>query len=234
MITLRPAASRGHANLGWLDSRHSFSFGEYNDPEWMGFRSLRVINDDRVAPGMGFGTHPHRDMEIITYVLSGELEHKDSMGNGRIIRAGEVQYMAAGTGIRHSEFNHSSTEAVHFLQIWIQPDEIGVMPSYADRFLGTAPEDAKGSFQLVASKTGRDNSFAIHQEADFWIGRFTKGDHATHQLKARRHVWVHVAKGAVTMVNIPLHSGDGAAISDMPNLDFLAEQDAQILLFDLN
>ena len=200
----------------------------------MGFRDLRVINDDRVAPGMGFGTHPHRDMEIITYVLSGELEHKDSMGNGRIIRAGEVQYMAAGTGIRHSEFNHSAKEEVHLLQIWIHPDEIGVVPSYADRSLGEASKDAAGTFRLIASKTGRDGSFAINQDADFWIGDFGRGGRAVHQLKAGRHAWVHVAEGTVSMGGTTLSSGDGAAISEEPTLEFLAEQDSRILLFDLN
>lgn len=231
MITLRPAPARGHANHGWLDSRHTFSFADYYDPEWMGFRSLRVINDDRVAPGMGFGTHPHRDMEIITYVLSGELEHKDSMGNGRIIRAGEVQYMAAGTGVRHSEFNHSRTEEAHFLQIWVEPDQKGLPPGYADRALGKAP---KGSFQLIASATGRDGSFAINQDADLWIGRFGPGDRATHQLEAGRHVWIHVAEGAVLVGGVPLASGDGAAISEEKVIDLLSETESQVLLFDLN
>ena len=231
MITLRPALARGHAEHGWLDSRHTFSFGDYYDPEWMGFRSLRVINDDQVAPGMGFGTHSHRDMEIITYVLRGELEHKDSMGNGRVIRAGEVQYMAAGTGVRHSEFNHSGTEAVHFLQIWIQPDMAGLPPSYADRPLGEAPE---GSFQLIASKTGRDGSFAINQDADLWIGRFHKGDHATLRLKPDRNAWIHVAEGSVLIGGVPLSEGDGAAISKEAAIDLLAERGSQVLLFDLN
>ena len=231
MITLRPAAARGHANHGWLDSRHSFSFGDYHDPKWMGFRSLRVINDDRVAPGMGFGTHPHRDMEIITYVLSGELEHKDSMGNGRIIRSGEAQYMAAGSGVRHSEFNPSSSTPVHFLQIWIEPDRKGLPPSYADRALGEA---GKGSFQLVASKSGHDGSFAINQDADLWIGHFAKGDHAIHQLKPGRQAWIHVAEGDVLIGGVPLSEGDSAAISREKTIDLLGETESQVLLFDLN
>jgi len=231
MITLRPAASRGHANHGWLDSRHTFSFADYHDSHWMGFRNLRVINDDRVAPGMGFGTHPHRDMEIITYVLSGELEHKDSMGNGRVIRAGEVQYMAAGSGVRHSEFNHSQNEEVHFLQIWIHPDETGLAPRYADRSLGTAP---KGSFQLVASKSGRSGSFAINQDADLWLGLLGKGNHFTHELKAGRHAWLQVATGAVLIGGVPLAEGDGAAISEVKAVDLVAEKESQLLLFDLN
>jgi len=233
MITLRPAAARGYANHGWLDSRHTFSFGDYHDPEWMGFRSLRVINDDRVAPGMGFGAHPHRDMEIITYVLSGELEHKDSMGNGRIICPGEAQYMAAGTGVRHSEFNPSASTPVHFLQIWIEPEQKGLSPSYADRSLGEA---RKGSLQLIASRNGRDGSFAINQDADLWIGRFAKGDHAAHPLKAGRHAWVHVAEGAVLIGGVPLSGGDGAAISlsEGKTIDLLSEKESQVLLFDLN
>ena len=230
MITLRPATARGHADHGWLDSRHTFSFAEYHDPAWMGFRSLRVINDDRVAPGMGFGTHPHRDMEIISYVLSGELEHKDSMGNGRIIRAGEVQYMAAGTGVKHSEFNHSRTDEVHFLQIWIEPDRKGLPPRYADRTLGDMP---KSSFQLVASKEGRAGSFAINQDADFWIGRFEKGDRATHLLKPRRHAWVHVAEGSIRMGDVSLSAGDAVAISGEAFPELHAQGDAQVLLFDL-
>jgi redox-sensitive bicupin YhaK (pirin superfamily) len=230
MMTLRPAVTRGQANFGWLDSRHTFSFGDYYDPKWMGYRGLRVINDDRVAPGMGFGTHPHRDMEIITYVLSGELEHKDSMGNGRVIRAGEVQYMAAGTGVWHSEYNHSQSDEVHFLQIWIEPDQQGLPPSYADRALGDAP---KGSFQLVASKTGRDGSFTINQDADLWIGRFAKGDHITHHLSAGRHAWVQIAEGEVLLDGVYLKTGDGAAVGGQSSLDFLAESNSQVLLFDL-
>src|SRR5216117_3345910 len=166
MMKIRKANERGHAEHGWLDTYHTFSFADYYDPQWMGFSSLRVINDDLVMPGMGFGTHPHRDMEIITYILSGALQHKDSMGNGRVIGAGDVQYMAAGTGVQHSEFNPSKKEPVHLLQIWIQPDQRGVKPSYAEKSLkGVAP----GELQLITSKTGRDGSIAIHQDADLWL-----------------------------------------------------------------
>ena len=230
MFTLRPAAARGHADHGWLDTWHTFSFADHYDPAWMGFRSLRVINDDKVAPGMGFGTHPHRDMEIITYVIKGELEHKDSMGNGRVIRAGEVQYMAAGTGVRHSEFNPSKSEWVHLLQIWIQPDKQGVAPRYADRTLDMAHE----GFQLVASREGRDGSFSIHQDTDLWLGRFEPGSRAVHAIAPGRHAWVHVAEGEILVDGIPLTSGDAIAVSDQSSLEFLAEKTSQVLLFDLN
>ncbi len=230
MITLRLAAARGHADHGWLDTWHTFSFADYYDPQWMGFRSLRVINDDKVSPGMGFGTHPHRDMEIITYVIKGELEHKDSMGNGRIIRAGEVQYMAAGTGVRHSEFNPSKTERVHLLQIWIMPDKTGVTPRYADRALDRTHE----GFQLVASRDGRNASFEIHQDADLWLGRFEPGTRAVHSLAPGRHAWVHLAEGSLLIDGLQLTSGDAIAVSDQSSIEFLAEKTSQVLLFDLN
>lgn len=230
MITLRPASARGHADHGWLDTWHTFSFADYYDPEWMGFRSLRVINDDKVAPGMGFGTHPHREMEIITYVIKGELEHKDSMGNGRVIRAGEVQYMAAGTGVRHSEFNPSRTETVHLLQVRIQPDKQGAAPRYADRALDMAHE----GFQLVASREGRNGSFSIHQDADLWLGRFEPGNRAVHAIALGRHAWVHVAEGEILVDGILFTSGDAIAVSDQSSLEFLAEKTSQVLLFDLN
>src|SRR3954453_3602967 len=179
MITLRKANDRGHAAHGWLDTYHTFSFADYHDPRWMGYRSLRVINDDLVLPGEGFGTHPHRDMEIITYILSGALEHKDSMGNGRVIRTGDLQYMAAGTGVQHSEFNPSKEEAVHLLQIWIQPDRKGVAPRYAEKsFTDAAP----GKLNLVTSKTGRDGSIAIHQDADLWLAKLSPGNAVEHKL----------------------------------------------------
>src|SRR3954471_22256193 len=178
MMNIRRANERGHANHGWLDTYHTFSFADYYDPEWVGFRSLRVINDDIVMPGMGFGTHPHRDMEIITYVLSGSLQHKDSMGNGRVIRPGEVQYMSAGAGVQHSEFNPAKDEAVHLLQIWIQPDEKGVKPRYAEKSLKDAPT---GKLHLVTSKAGRDSSIAIHQDADLWIAKLGPGEKVAHK-----------------------------------------------------
>jgi redox-sensitive bicupin YhaK (pirin superfamily) len=231
MMKLRKANERGHAAHGWLDTYHTFSFADYYDPHWMGFRSLRVINDDLVMPGMGFGTHPHRDMEIITYILSGALEHKDSMGHGRVIRAGEVQYMAAGTGVQHSEFNPSKDEAVHLLQIWIQPDRKGVAPRYAEKSLAKAPA---GTLRLVTSKTGRDDSIAIHQDADLWLGKFNAGDKATHPLAKGRHAWVHVAEGEVSLLGKTLHGGDAAAVSDETALELSAAKPSQVLLFDLN
>jgi len=231
MMNIRRASERGHAEHGWLDSYHTFSFANYYDPQWMGYRSLRVINDDLVMPGMGFGTHPHRDMEIITYILSGALQHKDSMGNGRVIRPGEVQYMSAGTGVQHSEFNPSKDEAVHVLQIWIQPDNKGVKPRYAEKSLANAPT---GKFNLVTSKTGRDGSIAIHQDADLWLARLETGDSVTHKLAPGRNVWLHVAEGEVSLNGKKLEGGDAAAISQETSLDVSATKLSQILLFDLN
>lgn len=231
MMKIRRANERGHAEHGWLDSYHTFSFANYYDPQWMGFRNLRVINDDLVMPGMGFGTHPHRDMEIITYVLSGSLQHKDSMGNGRIIRAGEVQYMAAGTGVQHSEYNPSNDEAVHLLQIWIQPDRKGLEPRYADRSIADAPE---GQFNLVASKTGRDGSFAINQDTDLYLAKLGTGDKASFELKPGRHAWLHVAEGEINLNGEVLKSGDAAALSGASTLGVAAANDSQVLLFDLN
>jgi hypothetical protein len=229
--TIRKANERGHANHGWLDSYHTFSFANYYDPEWMGYRSLRVINDDLVMPGMGFGTHPHRDMEIITYVLSGALEHKDSMGNGRTIRPGEVQYMAAGTGVQHSEFNPSSEEAVHLLQIWIQPDRKGTTPHYAEKSLKDAPE---GKLNLVTSKTGRDGSIAINQDADLYLGKLGAGNRVTHTLAPGRHAWLHVAEGEVSLNGKTLSGGDAAAVDEQGSLELSATKPSQVLLFDLN
>jgi len=231
MMTIRKANERGHADHGWLNTYHTFSFADYYDPQWMGFRDLRVINDDLVMPGMGFGKHPHRDMEIITYILSGALEHKDSMGNGRVIRPGEVQYMAAGTGVQHSEFNPSKEEAVHLLQIWIQPDTKGVKPRYGEKSYASA---APGKLHLVTSKTGRDGSIAIHQDADLWLARFTNGQTVKHELKPQRHAWVHVAEGEVTLNGKTLNGGDAAAVSGEPKLELNGKGNAQVLLFDLS
>lgn len=231
MMKIRKANERGHAEHGWLDTYHTFSFADYHDPQWMGFRSLRVINDDLVAPGMGFGTHPHRDMEIITYILSGALEHKDSMGNGRVIRPGEVQYMSAGTGVRHSEFNPSKDEAVHLLQIWIMPDQKGVQPRYAEKSFSNAKE---GELHLVTSKAGRDDSIAIHQDADLWLARLGAGNRVAHKLAAGRHAWLHVAEGEVSLNGKTLNGGDAAAISDEGALELSATKPSQVLLFDLN
>src|SRR5881296_410109 len=231
MMKIRKANGRGHAEHGWLDTYHTFSFADYYDPQWMGFRSLRVINDDLVMPGMGFGRHPHRDMEIITYILSGALEHKDSMGNGRVIRPGEVQYMAAGAGVQHSEFNPSKDEAVHLLQIWIQPDRKGVTPRYAEKSLADA---ARGVLHLVTSKSGRDGSIAIHQDADLWLAKLDAADRVTHKLAPGRHAWVHVAEGEVSLDGKKLSGGDAAAISDESALELSAIKPGQVLLFDLN
>jgi quercetin 2,3-dioxygenase len=231
MMKIRKTNERGHAEHGWLDSYHTFSFADYYDPQWMGFRSLRVINDDLVMPGQGFGTHPHRDMEIITYILSGALEHKDSMGNGRVIRTGDVQYMAAGTGVQHSEFNPSKDEAVHLLQIWIQPDQKGVKPRYAEKSLKDA---APGKLHLVTSKTGRDGSIAIHQDADLWLGNLAAGNRVTHTLASGRHAWVHVAEGEVSLNGKQLNGGDAAAVSEEAALELSATKPSQVLLFDLD
>jgi quercetin 2,3-dioxygenase len=231
MMTIRKSNERGHAEHGWLDSYHSFSFADYYNPQWMGYRTLRVINDDLVMPGMGFGTHPHRDMEIITYVLSGQLQHKDSMGNGRIIRPGELQYMSAGSGVQHSEFNPSQAEAAHFLQIWIMPDAKGVKPRYAEKSLRDAPA---GKLNLVTSKTGRDGSIAIHQDADLWLAKLDAGQQVAHSLANNRNAWVHVAEGEVVLNGKTLSGGDAAAISREDKLQFTANKPSQVLLFDLN
>jgi redox-sensitive bicupin YhaK (pirin superfamily) len=231
MMKIRKANERGHAEHGWLDTYHTFSFADYYDPQWAGFRSLRVINDDLVMPGNGFGTHPHRDMEIITYILSGALEHKDSMGNGRVIRAGEVQYMAAGTGVQHSEFNPSKDEAVHLLQIWIQPDRKGTTPRYAEKSLADAPA---GTLHLVASKTGRDGSISIQQDADLWLAKLDAGNEVKHSLAKGRHAWIHLAEGEVSLNGKKLSGGDAAAVSEERLLELSATKPSQVLLFDLN
>lgn len=230
MIKIRKANERGHASHGWLDSYHTFSFADYYDPAWMGFQSLRVINDDLVMPGMGFGTHPHRDMEIITYILSGQLEHKDSMGNGRVIRTGEFQYMAAGSGVRHSEFNPSREEPVHLLQIWIQPDAKGVTPRYAEKSFRDA---ASGNLYLAASKTGREGSIAIHQDADLWLAKLEPSQKVTHRQAEGRGAWIHVAEGEVTLNGQTLQAGDAAIVEEAGEYAIGADKAAQVLVFDL-
>jgi redox-sensitive bicupin YhaK (pirin superfamily) len=232
MMTIRRAEERGHANHGWLDTHYSFSFADYYDPEWTGFRALRVINDDTIAGGGGFGTHPHRDMEIITYVLSGALQHRDSMGHEAVLKAGDVQRISAGTGIAHSEFNHSPSDPVHLLQIWILPERKGVKPSYAERSFGN--KTATELLTLVASQTGRDGSVAINQDADVWLARMTAGSSASLPLRPGRHAWVQVAEGEMSVNGHALLAGDGAALSDEPELNFSAKNFAQILVFDLN
>lgn len=230
-MTIRKANERGHADHGWLNSYHTFSFANYYDANWMGFRTLRVINDDTVAPGAGFGEHPHRDMEIISYVLDGALEHRDSIGNGRVIKPGEFQYMAAGTGVVHSEYNPSKQNPVHFLQIWIQPDKTGTKPAYGEKAYSNA---TPGRLNLVASKSGRDGSIRINQDADLWLAKFSDGEKLTHELKPDRHAWVHVAEGSVELNGQKLSAGDGAAISQESRLQLAGSGKAQVLLFDLN
>lgn len=231
MIDIRKANERGSSRIDWLDSKHSFSFADYYDPRHMGFRSLRVINDDVIAPGAGFGTHPHRDMEIITYVIEGALEHKDSLGNGSVIRPGDAQRMSAGTGIRHSEYNASKDEKVRLLQIWILPERAGLAPGYEQR--AYAPQELQGRLRLIASRDARQASVTLHQDAEVWAGRFSAGDKASHALRPGRHAWVQVARGNLTLNGRELREGDGAAISDEAKLDLEAKSAAEVLLFDL-
>lgn len=230
MMTIRRGHERGHADQGWLDSFYTFSFADYHDPRWMGFRSLRVLNDDRVAPGMGFGGHPHRDMEILTYVLTGALEHRDSMGNGRVIRAGDVQYMAAGTGVHHSEVNPSGEEWVHLLQIWIVPERRGVPPRYEEKSMTGA---VSGVLHLVASREGWNGSIAIHQDSDLWLGKLQVGDRLHHRLASLRHAWVHVAEGQLVLNGELMSAGDGAEVSESERLVLTATAPTQVLIFDL-
>jgi redox-sensitive bicupin YhaK (pirin superfamily) len=230
-MTIRQADSRGHANHGWLDSHHTFSFANYYDPEHMGFRSLRVINEDRVAPAQGFGTHPHRDMEIISYVLEGALEHKDSMGTGSVIRPGDVQRMSAGTGVTHSEQNGSKSEAVHFLQIWIVPAERGIKPGYEQKAF--TADEKRGKLRVVASPDGRDGSVTIHADAILRVGLFGKGESAELPLAKGRHAWVHVARGSVRVNGRDLTAGDGAALSDEARIAIEGVDAGEVLVFDL-
>jgi hypothetical protein len=230
MLTVRSAAARGQTQIAWLDSRHSFSFGEYYDPAHMGFRALRVINDDRIAPAAGFGTHPHRDMEIVTYVLDGALQHRDSLGTGSIIRPGDVQRMSAGTGIRHSEVNASQTDPVHLLQIWIVPEQEALPPSYEQK---QVPAATPGSLRLIGSRDGRGGSVTIHQDVDLYRGILASGEHARHTLAPARHAWLQVARGRLTANGQPLEAGDGAAISAESALELRADQPSEVLLFDL-
>ncbi len=230
MIAIRPAAERGHTDWGWLDSRHTFSFGEYYDPRHVGFRSLRVINDDRVKPGAGFGTHGHRDMEILSYVLDGGLEHKDSTGGGGVIRPGEIQLMRAGTGVTHSEQNASRTEPVHFLQIWIVPDTRGLAPRYDQKAFD--PEAARTGFVLLASRDG-EGGVQVGQDVALWMTRLGDGEERAHSLAPGRHAWVHVARGSVALDGRALEEGDGAAVSEEAGVPLVGRGDAEVLLFDL-
>ncbi|HEY2903652.1 MAG TPA: pirin family protein [Polyangia bacterium] len=233
MIQVRPAAQRGTTRIDWLDSRHSFSFGEFYDPANMGFRSLRVINDDRVAPGGGFPTHGHSNMEILSYVLDGALEHRDSLGTGSVIRPGDVQRMSAGTGVRHSEFNASRSEPVRFLQIWIVPERQAIAPGYEQKTYSAA--DRQGRLRLVASHDGRDGSVTVHQDVNFYAGLFKDSDKATYEPRPGRSTWVQVARGAVTLNGQTLSEGDGAAIQNEKAIQLAASgpAEAEVLLFDL-
>lgn len=231
MLTIRRAQDRGRTDWGWLLSRHTFSFGQYVDPKNMGFRALRVINDDIVSPGVGFGTHGHHDMEILSYVLDGSLEHKDSMGTGSVIRPGEIQMMRAGTGIRHSEYNPSKTDSVHFLQIWIEPDESGLRPAYAQQNIDR--KAAEKSFTLLASSTGRDHSLQLHQDVELLLTVLGSREERSYALRGGRYAWVHIARGAVAMNGKELQDGDGVAVSSESSLEFLGTTPAEVLLFDL-
>jgi redox-sensitive bicupin YhaK (pirin superfamily) len=231
MIDVRHAKERGHANHGWLDTWHTFSFGGYYDERSMGFRVLRVINEDTVAPGQGFPLHGHRDMEIISYVLEGGLAHKDSLGTGSVIRPGDVQRMSAGTGVRHSEFNASPSAPVHFLQIWIEPARAGIAPGYEQKAFAEA--DKRGRLRLVASPDGVEDSLTIHQDARLYATVLAPGQAVAHPLARGRHAWVQVTRGTLTVSGEPLAQGDGAAISDEPTVSIVGETDAEALLFDL-
>lgn len=232
MIQVRKSGDRGHANHGWLDTYHTFSFASYQDPRHVHFRALRVMNEDYVAPGQGFGTHPHQDMEIVTYVLEGALEHQDSMGNGEILRPGEFQRMSAGTGITHSEFNPSKTEPVHLYQIWLFPERKGISPSYEQKRFDE--DERRNRLRLVASRDAVDGSLLIHQDARIYLSNLDAGSAVTHQLEPNRHAWLQVLRGSVGVNGTQLTAGDGAAVSDEAALAIKAASDAEIMLFDLS
>ena len=231
MIDVRRAEERGRTRWPWLDSRHTFSFGEYHDPQYMGFRSLRVLNDDRVDPGQGFGTHGHRDMEILSYVLEGALEHKDSSGGGGIIRPGEIQFMRAGSGVTHSESNHSPVDPVHFLQIWIVPDRPGLAPGYAQQEFDR--DRARRSLVLLASRDGRDGTIQVQQDVNVWVTLLDAGHARELTLGPGRHAWIHVARGAASVNGTALRSGDGAGVSNEARVQLIGDDAAEVLVFDL-
>jgi len=231
MFEIRQSKDRGNANLGWLHSRHTFSFGSYYDPNQMGFSDLLVINDDIVQPDAGFGTHPHRDMEIFTYVLDGQLEHKDSMEIGSVIRPGDVQMMSAGTGITHSEFNHSKSETVHFLQIWIVPDQKNVTPRYQQAHFSAA--EKRGQLRLIISPNGDEGSLSVYQDVRVWVGCFEGEEKASLQLSMNRFAYVHLARGLLTVNGAQLAMGDGMRIRDESVIDFQAGVDAEVVVFEL-
>ena len=231
MITVRPSEARGHFDHGWLDTRHTFSFAEYEDPAFMGFRSLRVINEDRVQAGQGFGTHGHRDMEILSYVLDGAIAHRDSLGTGATLKPGELQRMTAGTGIRHSEFNPSAHEALHFLQIWILPEQQGLPPGYEQKAFSA--ESRQGKLKLLASHDGREGSLTIHQDLSVYGALLSAGDAVKLPLAKGRHAWVQVARGALTVNGTPVKAGDGVALSQEEELRLDATSPSELLVFDL-
>ena len=230
-VNIRKSEDRGKADFGWLESRHSFSFGHYYDPHHMGFGPLRVINEDRVAPGEGFPAHPHSDMEIISYVLEGALEHRDSLGTGSVIRPGDVQRMSAGTGIRHSEFNASRSEPVHFLQIWIIPERRGLAPGYEQKSFPA--EEKRGRLRILASRDGREGSVTIHQDANLYATILNKSQRIAHELAAGRLAWIHVARGSVRLNGEGLEAGDGAGVRGPGTLEVEGEGEAEVLLFDM-
>ncbi len=232
MIQIRKSKERGHFDHGWLNTYHTFSFGDYYDPNFMGFRDLRVINEDWVKEGRGFPTHPHQDMEIITYVLEGELAHKDSMGTSSTIRPGEVQRMSAGTGVTHSEYNHSSEVPVHLLQIWILPNQKGLKPGYEQKEY--SEEQKLNQFFLVASNDGRKNSVTIHQDVQLYVSSLESGKNIEYEFHPKRYGWIQVARGSVTLNGQELATGDGAAVSDEKKISLVANEKSEILLFDLN
>lgn len=231
MINIRRSDERGGGDYGWLNTRYTFSFNTYHDPKFMGFRSLRVINEDYVAAGQGFPMHPHRDMEIITYILEGSLEHKDSLGTGSVIRPGDGQRMSAGSGIRHSEANPSKTDAAHLLQIWILPDREGIKPSYEQKAFPA--EEKRGQLRLIASPDGKNGSVTIHQDARLYVTLLSPGKTVIHDIAPNRHAWLQVAKGSVELNGKQLKQGDGAAVSDEEELHLKGAEDAEVLLFDL-
>jgi redox-sensitive bicupin YhaK (pirin superfamily) len=232
MLTIRRANERGHADHGWLDTYHTFSFSSYRDPQHVHFRSLRVMNEDVVAPGQGFGTHPHENMEIVTYVLEGALEHKDSMGNGEVLRPGEFQRMSAGTGITHGEFNPSPDEPVHLYQIWLFPERNGIEPSYEQKRF--AEDERRNRLRLVASRDAAEGSLRIHQDARIYLSLLDEGKSVSHQLDSGRHAWLQVLRGRVSLNGQSLQTGDGAAVSEESLLTIQADGPAEVMLFDLN
>jgi redox-sensitive bicupin YhaK (pirin superfamily) len=231
MIQIHRSGERGHANHGWLDSRFSFSFADYYDPEHVQFRTLRVMNDDHIAGGGGFPTHPHRDMEIVTYVLEGALSHRDSMGNGSVIRPGDVQYMSAGTGVAHSEFNASDKQPVHMYQIWMLPDQKNYAPAYDQRHF--SDQEKRGKLRLVVSADGRDGSVKIRQDNELYATVLARGESVQHEMRRNRHAYVQVARGSVKLNGRELETGDGAAVSGEKSLQLTGVVDAEVLLFDL-